>query len=59
VTAHVYAVRYPDSLVRDDSWRCVADVIASYHGGYFTDSRNQVTGTLVRAVVGTDVWVEV
>lgn len=40
-----YAVRYGDTVVHDPSWRCVADVIATYHGGY-CDEDGRVTGVL-------------
>lgn len=58
MTAHQYAIGYPANLVRDSSWACVADVIASYAGGYYCTDSGQVTGTLLRAVVGSDEWVE-
>lgn len=52
-----YAIRYPDGqLIFDPSWRCEADVIASFHGGYFCDERGRVTGVLVRAALGTMAW---
>jgi hypothetical protein len=53
---HEYAVEYPHGLVRDPSWTCIADVIASYAGGYYCDDAGRVTGVLVRAVRGTDEW---
>lgn len=51
-----YAVQYPDTLVRDPSWTCVADVIASYNGGFYSGPDGRVTGVLVRAIRGTDDW---
>lgn len=47
-----YAVRYPTSTVYDPSWRCVADVVASFHGGYYCDEAGRVTGVLLRRVAG-------
>lgn len=52
-----YAIRYPDQLVQDPSFRCVADVIDSYHAAY-TDERRRVTGVLVTRE-GDGEWVEV
>lgn len=46
-----YAVRYGDTRVYDPSWRCVADVIATYHAAYCDEDR-RVTGVL--EVVGYD-----
>lgn len=51
-----YAVRYDDHIVADPSWHSVADVIATYHGG-FADEQGRVTGVLLRRV-GDD-WEEV
>lgn len=50
-------VRYPDQVVLDPGWTCVADVIASFHAAY-TDEDRRVTGVLVRRVDGGE-WVEV
>lgn len=58
MTAYSYAIRYGSELVYDPSWSCVADVVGSFHGGYYCDDAGQVTGVLLRAVVGTDEWVE-
>lgn len=51
-----YAIRYPDQLVFDPSWRCVSDVVASFNSGDYTDEHGQVTGVLVRALLGTMAW---
>lgn len=55
-TNYEYAVEYPHGLIRDPSWTCIADVIGSFHGGYYCDGAGRVTGVLVRAVRGTDEW---
>jgi hypothetical protein len=53
-----YAVWYPDKLVVDHSWTCVADVLLTYHGG-FCDERGKVTGVLVTREGDDHEWVEV
>lgn len=55
-TVYEYAIRYPDSLIHDPSWRCIADVVASYAEGSYTDGQGRVTGVLVRAPLGTMAW---
>lgn len=54
-----YAIRYDgvDRLVIDPSWGCVADVIATFHGG-FAD-RGRVTGHLLTRPDDGHEWTEV
>lgn len=56
MTAYSYAIRYPSGLIHDPTWTCVADVLASYHGGYYCEPDGRVTGILVRAVRGSEDW---
>lgn len=56
MTGHEYAIRYGEKLVRDPSWRCVADVIATYHGTDWLTPEGQVTGQLVRRSASSDDW---
>jgi hypothetical protein len=51
-----YAIRYGDELVRDPAWRCMSDVVGSFHGGFAENGR--VTGTLVTREPGGE-WREV
>lgn len=53
-----YALRYPDELVRDPSWRCIADVMATFAAAY-TDEARRVTGVLLRRETENDEWEEV
>ena len=50
-----YAVRYGDKLVEDHSWTCVADVIATYLSGSFSEG-HKVTGVLVSREADGDEW---
>jgi len=54
-----YAVKYGDTLVIDHSWACVADVIATYASGAFSDPDHRVTGQLVSRAGDGDEWAEV
>lgn len=56
MTVYEYAIRYPDHLVFDPSWRCIADVLASFAEGSHVDHERRVTGVLVRAPLGTMAW---
>ena len=53
-----FAVRYGDQLVEDHSWTCVADVIATYLSGAFSEG-GRVTGVLVSREGDSGEWVEV
>ena len=53
-----YAVKYEDQLVEDHSWVCVADVVATYLSGAFSEG-GRVTGVLVSREADGDEWVEV
>lgn len=53
-----YALRYPDELVRDPSWRCIADVMATFAAAY-TDEARRVTGVLLKRETENDEWEEV
>lgn len=56
MTDYEYAIEYDGTLIYDSSWRCVADVLKSYHGGDYLTPDMQVTGVLVRAPRGTANW---
>lgn len=51
-----YGIRYGDRVVEDSSWRCVADVMASYHGSGYTDPHRRVTGELVVRESTAETW---
>jgi hypothetical protein len=55
-TVYEYAIRYPDRMIFDPSWRSIADVVGSFNSGDYCDERGQVTGVLVRAPLGTMAW---
>lgn len=54
-----YGIQYEDHLVRDATWRCIADVVATYHGSPYTDDDHRVTGTLVSRANDNDAWIAV
>lgn len=56
VTDLEYGVGYEGHVVRDESWACVADVIASYHGSGYVTPDGRVTGKLLRRVRGDSAW---
>ena len=53
-----YAIRYGNEVVRDPSFTCVSDVVASFHAAY-TDEHRRVTGVLLRRETENDEWEEV
>lgn len=51
-----YGIRYGDKIVRDPSWRCIADVIATYHGTDWTTPDGRVTGVLIHRTLPDGEW---
>lgn len=53
MSVYEYGVRDGQRVIEDpDSWHCVSDVMASYHGGH-ADSDGRVIGVLVRRPRGS------
>ena len=53
-----YAIRYGDEVVQDPSFRCIADVVFTFHAAY-TDQQRRVTGVLVSRETEDSEWKEV